>query len=149
MRKTILYILIFNALCFFSSCKGTVEKRYFDSYGNEFVEKGNELSIIPAEYKKTGQVYKIFLYNETKNDIGLIDKIKIKPNEYTTVNLVDTSVLSLDSGVKFFFGETHGLQVDDKKNTVSGIGGEYLEKYNVPEDVEFAFVIVPEGEGDK
>ena len=31
---------------------------------------------------------------------------------------------------------------------LSGIGGEYWKKYNVPDDVEYGFVIVKPGEGD-
>ena len=41
------------------------ENRWTDSNGNIFIEKGNEISIIPAKYNKTGKEYKVFLHNET------------------------------------------------------------------------------------
>lgn len=46
------------------------------------------------------------------------------------------------------FGETFGLEVEDKKSQVSGLGGKYLTDYGVPNEIDFAFVIVPVGKGD-
>ena len=62
--------------------------------------------------------------------------------------MIDTYTLELNNGVKFMFGETYGLEIEDKNSQVSGLGGEFLVKYGVPDKAEWAFVIVPEGEGD-
>jgi hypothetical protein len=124
------------------------EKRWTDSNGNVFIEKGNEVSIIPAKYNKTGKIYKVFIYNETLEEIGIIENLKIKPNEFKVFNLKDTDTLKLDNGVKFMFGETYGLEIEDKKSQVSGLGGKFLDEYKVPNDAEWAFVIVPKGKGD-
>ncbi len=123
------------------------ENRYTDKHGNVIIEKGDETYIIPAEYEKTGASYKIFLRNETNKPVNIIDKFTLKPNEEKIFEFIDTDSILFDIGTKIFFGDT-GLEVDDKKGELAGIGGEYWEKYKVPDDVEYGFVIVPPGEGD-
>ena len=132
-------------LSFLFGCKK--ENRYTDKHGNVIIEKGDETYIIPAEYEKTGASYKIFLRNETENPVIIKDKFTLKPNEEKIFEFVDTDSILFDIGAKIFFGDT-GLEIEDKKGELAGIGGEYWEKYNVPDDVEYGFVIVPPGEGD-
>lgn len=144
MRKIITALSIL--LIAFFSCKK--ENRYFDENGNEFIEKGDELFIIPTKYEKTGKTYEVFIYNETSKEIGIIENQKIQPNQFIVIDLKDTDTLRLDNGVKFMFGEEYGLEVEDKKSQVSGIGGKFLDDYGVPKEIEWAFVIVPEGQGD-
>jgi hypothetical protein len=123
-------------------------EKYIDSNGNIFTEKGNEVFIVPTAYEKTKKLYKIFLYNETSNNVGITKEFKIKPKEFRVFNLSDTDTLKLDIGVKFMFGKTHGLEVEDKKSQVNGLGGKYLTNYGVPNEIDWAFVIVPAGKGD-
>ena len=124
------------------------EEKWTDSNGNIFIEKGNEISIIPAKYNKTGKIYKVFIYNETSDEIGIIENLKIKPKEFRVFNLKDIDTLKLDNGVKFMFGETYGLEIEDKLSQVSGLGGKFLDEYKVPDEAEWAFIIVPIGKGD-
>ncbi|MEP0264629.1 hypothetical protein [Dokdonia sp.] len=124
------------------------EEKWTDSNGNIFFQKGNEVSIIPAKYDKTEKTYRVFIFNETSNEIGSFKNLKINPNEFKVFTLKGTDTLKLDNGVKFMFGETYGLEIEDKKSQVSGLGGKFLEEYKVPDDAEWAFVIVPEGQGD-
>jgi len=132
----------------FDPTKKVKEERWTDDHGNIFIEKGNEISIIPAKYNKTGKTYKVFIFNETFKEITVSKRLTIQPNEFKVFNLVDTDMLELDNGVKFMFGGTYGLEVKDEKSQVSGLGGEFLVKYGVSDEVELAFVIVPEGKGD-
>ncbi len=105
-------------------------------------------TIDPAIYKPTGKVYSIFIYNETGNSIIANQKITIKPNESFDFKIPDTMGIALNNGIQFFFGETEGLEVIDNKIQVSGLGGEWLDKLNVPESTDFAFSILNPGEGD-
>lgn len=132
-------------LSFLLGCKK--ENRHTDKHGNVIIEKGDETIIIPSEYEKTGASYKIFLRNETNKIVGIENKFTLKQNEEKIFKFVDTDTILFDFGAKIFFGET-GLEVDDKKGELAGIGGEYWEKYKVPDDVEYGFVIVPPSEGD-
>ncbi len=132
-------------LSFLFGCKKA--NTHTDKHGNVIIEKGDETYIIPAEYEKSGTSYKIFLRNETDKTIRIKDKFTLKPNEEKIFEFVDTDSILFDIGAKIFFGDT-GLEVDDKKGELAGIGGEYWEKYKVPDDVEYGFVIVPPGEGD-
>jgi len=132
-------------MCGFEPTEYQKEEKWVDSNGNVFFQKGNEVSIIPAKYNKTGKTYRVFIFNETSNEIGIIENLKINPNEFKVFNLKDTDTLKLDNGVKFMFGETYGLEIEDKKSQVSGLGGKFLDEYKVPDEAEWAFVIVPEG----
>ena len=141
--KTI--ILTVGILSFLFGCKK--ENRYTDEHGNVIIEKGKETFIIPAEYKKTGESYKIFLRNETDKTVSIKDKFTLKSNEEKIFEFIDKDSMLFDFGAKIFLGDT-GLEVKDKKGELAGIGGEYWDKYKVPDDVVFGFVIVPPGEGD-
>lgn len=143
MRKTISILSILLISIF--SCKK--ENRHKDKFGNEIIEKGNESYIIPAEYKKTGASYKIFLRNETDKPVNIKNKFTLKPNENKIFNFVDTDSILFDIEPKIYFGDT-GLEVEDKKAKLAGIGGEYLKKHNVPDDIQYGFVIVKTGESD-
>ena len=141
--KTI--ILTLGILSFLFGCKK--ENRYTYKHGNVIIERGDETFIIPAEYEKTGESYKIFFRNETDKTVTIKNKFTLKPNEENIFEFVDTDSILFDFGAKIFFGDT-GLEENDKKGELAGIGGEYWEKYKVPDDVEYGFVIVPPGEGD-
>lgn len=148
MKKPLLYKFFLGITLLTSSCGNLSEERYTDDKGNIFIKKGENISIIPAQYETKGKTYKIFIYNETESEIGVLENIKIRPNEFIVVSLVDTATLKIDNGVEFKFGDTYGLEIIDEERQVSGSGGEYLKKYNVPDEAEWAFVIVPKGEGD-
>ena len=132
-------------LSFLFGCKK--ENRCTDKHGNEIIEKGDETYIIPAEYQKTGASYKIFLRNETDKSVNIKDKFTLDSNEEKIFNFADTDSILFDIGPKIYFGE-YGLEIDDAQGQLAGIGGDYWDKYNVPDDVEYGFVIVPPGEGD-
>ncbi|WP_396153311.1 hypothetical protein [Flavobacterium sp.] len=138
-------ILTLGILSFLFGCKN--DNRFKDKHGNEIIDKGDETFIIPAEYKKTGALYKIFFRNETDKTVNIKDKFTLKPNEERIIEFVDTDSILFDIGPKIYFGD-NGLEVDDKKGELAGIGREYWEKYNVPDDVEYGFVIVNPSEGD-
>ena len=132
-------------LSFLFGCKKEVITT--DKEGNTIIKKGEKTSIIPAQYIQKRVSYKMFLRNESKNTVSIVDRFTLKPNEEKTFEFTDVDSIFLDNGIKIYFGET-GLEVEDKKGELAGIGGEYWEKYNVPDDVEYGFIIVPPYEGD-
>lgn len=144
MRYKII-LIAFGILLFSFGCKS--EKRYKDKNGNEFIEKDGKTYIIPAKYEKTGTSYKIFLRNESEKTVNIIEKFTLKPDEEKIFVFIDTDSILFDFGPKIFFGDT-GLEVVDKNGELAGIGGKYWEKYKVPDDVAYGFVIVQSGEGD-
>ena len=93
-------------------------------------------------YPQRGLIFdrnrKLVVYNEPVYDLMVSVPIKLK----------DIDTLKLDNGVKFMFGETYGLEIEDKQSQVSGLGGKFLDEYKVPDEAEWAFVIVPKGQGD-
>jgi len=85
--------------------------------------------------------------NESNKAVNVMDKFTLEPNEDLIFNFIDADSIIFEKGFKIFFGETR-LETEDEKVELAGIGGEYWAKYNVPNDVEYGFVIVKEGEGD-
>lgn len=132
-------------LLYLFGCKS--ENKYTDKHGNVIIEKGDGTYIIPNEYKKTGASYKIFLRNETERAINIKDKFTLHTNEEKIFKFADTDSILFEMGTKIYFGD-YGLEVEDTKGELAGIGGEYWGKYNVPDDVEYGFVIVKREEGD-
>lgn len=124
------------------------ERRYSNDYGNCFIDKGNRIFVVSPDYVIIGDRHDIFLYNETANDVEVAKDLKIKPNHFRILNMRETDSLILKNGIKFTFGNDNELEVVDANSQVSGLGGEFLNHYGVPEEVNWAFVIVPPNEGD-
>ena len=138
-------IFVLGITLFILGCKN--DKRYFDKQGNEFIEKGDELYIVPTEYQKTGESYKIFCINKTDKKVSLIGRFELNPSESKVFEFNDRDTIIFDFGPKIYFGD-YGLEYDDDKSQLAGIGGKYWEIYNVPDEVEYGFVIVEPGKGD-
>jgi len=123
------------------------KKKNSDKQLSQIIGKDESTKTIPAEYQKTGASYKVYFRNETERKIEIKEKLSLLPNEQAIIEILDTDSIFFDIDVKVYFGE-YGLETEDKKSQLAGIGGEYWEKYNVPNDVEYGFVIVNPGEGD-
>jgi len=150
--KFLIYIITFVTIFFFQ-CKSITENKkddIDDTQTNKVYISPNYRgeTIEPTTYKATGKVYSIFIYNETVNSISANEKITIKPNESFVFNIPDTMGIALSNGIQFFFGETEGLEVIDNNIQVSGLGGEWLDKLNVPKSSDWAFSILNPGDGD-
>ena len=151
-RKNLIYTIAFVSVFFFQ-CKSQTENKSIESeytQNNKVYINPNysRETIEPETYKATGKVYDIFIFNETADLISANEKVTIKPNESYVFKIPDTMGIALDNGIQFFFGETEGLEVIDNKIQVAGLGGEWLEKLNVPKSTDWAFSIVNPGAGD-
>ncbi|WP_406683415.1 hypothetical protein N1F78_12100 [Seonamhaeicola sp. MEBiC1930] len=144
----ILSLLIGFAIVYLNLRNAKNENRYSNDNGNYFIDKGNRLFIVPSTYIIIGNRHDIFLYNETANDVEIAKELKIKPNHFRIISMNETDSLILNNGIKFTFGDGNELEVVDINSQISGLGGEFLNHYGVPKEVEWAFVIVPPDEGD-
>ena len=108
----------------------------------------SEDTIEAQAYVPTGKIYRIFIFNETANPISANTRFTIKPNESHLFEIPDTMGIALDNGIQFFFGETEGLEVIDNNIQVTGLGGDWLDKYNAPDEIDWAFSIKKAGKGD-
>ncbi|MDY2586369.1 hypothetical protein [Winogradskyella aquimaris] len=144
----ILSLLIGFAIVYLNLRNTKNTNRYSNDHGNYFIDKGNRLFIVPSTYVIIGNRHDIFLYNETANDVELAKDLKIKPNHFRILNMRESDSLILNNGIKFTFSNDNELEVEDNNSQISGLGGEFLNDYKVPNGVEWAFVIVEPGEGD-
>ncbi len=150
--KYLACIAIFFSFFLFQ-CQQQKENKSIDNMGKQtnkvYINPNySKKTIKPQQYKSTGKVYSIFIYNGTANSITANEKVTIKPNESYILKIPDTLGISLNNGIQFFFGATEGLEVIDNKVQVAGLDGEWLEKLNVPKSVDWAFSILNPSEGD-
>lgn len=143
----VISLLIGFAIVYLNLRNAKNENRYSDN-GNHFIEKGNRLFIVPSNYIVIGKRYNIFLYNDTTKEVGITKGLNIRPNQFKIINMRESDSLILNNGIKFTFADEDGLEITDEKSQISGLGGDFLDDYGVPEKVEWAFVIVPAGKGD-
>ena len=150
--NSLIYLTFFIAIFFFQ-CKSRTESNQNnveEAQNNKVYINPNYSAetIEPEAYNATGKIYSIFIYNETANPIRANKKVTIKSNESFVFKIPDTMGIALDNGIQFFFGETEGLEVIDNNIQVAGLGGEWLEKLNVPKSADWAFSILNPGDGD-
>jgi len=145
MRNKIIQIIFvyFSILMSFISCNSKTKK-------SENLNHNKEGAYIKTDkHQKTEENYNVFIYNETDKDISSRIGVIIEPRSHYIFKLVDTDSIILNNKIKFFLGETDGLEVKDELNQVSGLGGTYLKTYMVPDFVDWAFTILVNGKGDK
>ena len=144
-----------SALLICLSLIGFAQDKLQDKKGNVYYQQNGTLIIEPAKPNKTGKQYKdssrdfrVFFYNETGSTLVISDMYELEAGKSVLIDVRGFFTLKLNNGVKFIFNDEYGLEVSDKKSQVSGLGGEYLEKYQVPDEAQWAFTIVPPGKGD-
>lgn len=95
----------------------------------------------------------LYIYNEQDEPLDVVVKGRKK-----TLRPGGGRMFAIKrDGGEVLVGEDVRLQANDKifidpvdpKNQVCGLGGEFLQKYGVPEKAEFAFTIKPPGEGER
>ena len=93
----------------------------------------------------------IYLINESESAIevnGASQSVALSPNERLMFCVRERGMLSIDGHILLATTHDGYVEVTDPRIQVSGIGGEFLKTYSVPESADFAFSILPPGEGD-
>ena len=92
--------------------------------------------------------YLLTIYNETDQVIITDEYVKIEPDAFQTFYFgIKRSSIILYNGVEFH-DRQGAVETIDKENRVSCLGGGYFKKYGIPASVDFAFLILPPGQGD-
>lgn len=125
-------------------------KRIIDfslQHKNEIVANGAKPCGYTSEDDKTEKFYKIFLVNETDKSVKIKDKLTLEPTEEIIFKFSETDSMIFENGPKIHIRD-YGLDTQDERGQLAGIGGEFWENYNLTDDVDYGFAIVPPGEGD-
>ena len=91
--------------------------------------------------KKIKDIFHVFIYNDTKNKVS-VNEIIIEPNKSYILQVRSDEIIKLDNGIEFYIEGMENLTVIDKKSQLKGIGQEYLNQYQIPKNIDFAFFIV-------
>lgn len=101
----------------------------------------NKIDKVNLIEKKIKDIFLVFIYNDTKNKVS-VKKIIIEPNKSYILKARSDEIIKLSNGIEFYIEEMENLTVIDKKSQLKGIGQEYLNQYQIPKNVDFAFFIV-------
>jgi hypothetical protein len=62
----------------------------------------------------------------------------MKPNES----------IFFSNGIIFDIDKNNNLEIEDFRNQIIGLGDDYFKKYDVPDYVDWAFIIAEQNKGD-
>ncbi len=93
----------------------------------------------------------IYIINKTESDIKVQsqnESATIRPNAARMCAIVLPHMLSLNNGVVLSPTQVGTVLATDEKQQLIGIGQEFWRKHAVPDSADFAFEVVPSGEGE-
>lgn len=93
---------------------------------------------------------KVFIFNETSDVINI--KLDggchiLNSGSAITVSIEKNRKICIDNDI-VIQARKDSLNIFDDNARVSGLGGEFLGQYKVPDGVDYAFTVFPVGEGD-
>jgi len=101
-----------------------------------------------SERKRKKKIFEIYVLNKTAETLIVNRKSLLKPNTWHIFKLNKHKSLYFSNGIEFHITKKLDLETYDNRNQVIGLGGKYLKKYNVPNYVDWAFIISGLNKGD-
>lgn len=92
--------------------------------------------------------FEIFVFNDSKENIIINRNSELQDNQRQVFKMNKNESLIFSNGIIFNMGENNNLETKDSKNQIIGLGEEYFTKYNVPNSVDWAFIISKPNKGD-
>ena len=92
--------------------------------------------------------FEIFILNKSKKTVMINHNSEIEDNQWSVFKIKKNESLFFNNGIIFKLDKNNDLEIEDSKNQIIGLGEEDLKKYNVPNYVNWAFIIAKPNEGD-
>jgi len=92
--------------------------------------------------------FEIFILNKSKKTVMINHNSEIEDNQWSVFKIKKNESLFFNNGIIFKLDKNNDLEIEDFKNQIIGLGEEDLKKYNVPNYVNWAFIIAKPNEGD-
>jgi hypothetical protein len=100
------------------------------------------------ERKEQKKKFEVFVKNETDETIIVNRKSLLEPNCWYVFTINKYKSLFLSNGIEFHITKELTLETVDLRNQILGLGGDYLKENDVPEYVDWAFIITENNQGD-
>ncbi|MQP53631.1 MULTISPECIES: hypothetical protein [unclassified Flavobacterium] len=92
--------------------------------------------------------FEIFILNKSKKTVMINHNTELEDNQGSVFKIKKNELLIFNNGIIFKIDKNNDIDIEDFKNQIIGLGDEYLKKYNVPNYVNWAFIIAKPNKGD-
>ena len=111
----------------------------------------NKIGLTTTEYfekKSKENVFEIYVKNETSDTLIVNRNSLLEPNNWYIFNTDKYKPIYFSNGIEFHIDRELNLEVVDLRNQIIGLGDEYFKENDVPEYVNWAFIIAEPNQGD-
>ncbi len=111
----------------------------------------NKMGLTTLEYfdkKLKNNLFEIYVKNETNDTLIVNRKSLLESNSWHIFQTDKYKPIHFSNGIEFHIDKELNLEIIDYRNQIIGLGDDYFKKYNVPEYVNWAFIIAKPNEGD-
>jgi len=111
----------------------------------------NKIGLTTMDYfkkKSKENIFKIYVKNETSDTLIVNRKSLFESNSWYIFTTDKYKPIYFSNGIEFHIDKELNLEIIDFRNQIIGLGDEYFKKHDVPEYVNWAFIIAEPNKGD-
>lgn len=111
----------------------------------------NKVGLTTLEYfekKSKKNIFEIYVKNETSDTLIVNRSYLLEPNRWYVFTTNKYKPVYFSNGIEFHIDEELNLEILDFRNQIIGLGDDYFKKHDVPEYVNWAFIIAEPNQGD-
>ena len=100
------------------------------------------------EKKSKENIFEIYVKNETSDTLIINRNSLLDPNSWYIFTTDKHKPVYFSNGIEFHIDNELNLKIIDYRNQIIGLGDDYFKKHDVPEYVNWAFIIAEPNQGD-
>ncbi|WP_406683414.1 hypothetical protein N1F78_12095 [Seonamhaeicola sp. MEBiC1930] len=139
-------IMILPFLIYFFSSK-TKQKKVLKNNPIDL----NIIGLSTVEYfekKSNENIFEIYVKNETSDTLIVNRNSLLVPNSWHIFTTNKYKPIYFSNGIELHIDKELNLEIVDFRNQIIGLGDDYFQKNDVPEYVNWAFIIAEPDKGD-
>ena len=98
--------------------------------------------------KKRKKRFEIFVLNESNDNLIVNRNSELDNNQWYIFQMKPNESIFFSNGIIFDIDKNNNLEIEDFRNQIIGLGDDYFKKYDVPDYVDWAFIIAEQNKGD-
>ena len=100
------------------------------------------------EKKSKENIFEIYVKNETSDTLIVNRNSLLEPYSWYVFTTDKYKPICFSNGIEFHIDKELNLEKVDFRNQIIGLGDDYFQKNNVPEYVNWAFIVAEPNQGD-